>query len=204
MGVPILQKIPSFGEEIARGLGGGISQGLSKGFDFMREKKLIEAKQKKEDLAKFEGAGQILEQMRSIKNRGNIGRGSGFLGMFPGQTARDRAEFEQLGKSLIPLVAAGVPIRNQREFDEYKKVIVDASSSDDQIEGAINGLEKIFNMKLEGKKEKSASSSSSGTSLKKVKPGTKLTLDVMKELHKKTQGNEKKARQVAKELGYDV
>jgi hypothetical protein len=65
-----------------------------------------------------------------------------------GKTGEARAQFEQLGKSLIPLVAAGVPVRNKQEFEKYSKIITDPDSSTAQIKGAIAGLRKIFNRKL--------------------------------------------------------
>lgn len=105
-------------------------------------------KSKEADTEKFATGLDILGAMRNIISKKNIGRGSSFLGFFPGETAKDRSEFAQLGKSLIPIVAAGVPIRNQREFDEYKKVITDPSSQLSELQGAIDGLERIFKNKL--------------------------------------------------------
>lgn len=115
-------------------------------------------KQKASDQEKFSTGLNILDEMQSIVDKGDIGFGSQVMGFFGGDTARQRSEFEQLGKSLIPIVAAGVPIRNQREFDEYKKVITNPSSRLSEIQGAINGLRKIFDQKLtsEGKEAKSS------------------------------------------------
>ena len=45
---------------------------------------------------------------------------------------------------MIPLVSAGVSIRNQKEFDEYKKVLTDPNSQQSKIEGALNGLESLL------------------------------------------------------------
>jgi hypothetical protein len=107
---------------------------------------------KKEDKRTMMQTGlQTLDKMEMIKNRGNIGRGAHAKTWLPftGETRRDVAEYEQLGKSLIPLVAAGVPVRNQKEFEEYKKTIADASASDDEIQGAINGLRDLFSRILD-------------------------------------------------------
>ncbi len=109
------------------------------------KKSKLEAKEKKDTL-KY--GLETLNVMKDIKEKGNLGRGSAVKGFFGGQAAKDRAEYEQLGRSLIPLVAAGVPIRNQREFDEYKKVLTDPSAQDAQIEGAISGLERLLKNKL--------------------------------------------------------
>lgn len=108
---------------------------------------------KEADTQKFTTGLDVIQQMRSILDKGNVGRGSAFMGFFPGETQRERAELEQLGKSLIPLVAAGVPIRNQREFDEYKKIIIDPSSPIDRMKGALDGLERIFQGKLQSEEK---------------------------------------------------
>jgi hypothetical protein len=157
----MLQMFPdatSFGTEFARSLGSGLGRGMSKEADFARQMALEERRaslrHKADETEKFSNGMEILQKMRQIASKKNIGRGSSILGFFPGETARDRSEFAQLGKSLIPIVAAGVPIRNQREFDEYKKVITDPSSSLSDIEGAISGLEGIFQLKLGGKSSK--------------------------------------------------
>jgi len=69
-------------------------------------------------------------------------------GLFPGEVQEKRAELAQLGTSLIPLAAAGVSIRNQREFDKYSKIITDANSSPSELEGALNGLESIISRQI--------------------------------------------------------
>src|SRR5579863_5926714 len=178
--VQIIEEQPSFGQIMSRGGGrslGNFASGLlgqhmenkamsredealkRMGLDLsgirdpeMRKLLIQGATKKKEDeTEKFSTGMDVLQKMRQIAAKGNIGRGSAIMGFFPGETASDRQDFAQLGKSLIPIVAAGVPIRNQREFDEYKKVITDPSSSLSDIKGALDGLEFIFQRKLEGK-----------------------------------------------------
>lgn len=92
-----------------------------------------------------------LEKMKTlIPSAGPLKYVESLLG---GDITRDRAELEALGRSLIPLVAAGVPIRNQREFDEYRKIITNPNSRQAEFEGAINGLQDIFTRSLENPKE---------------------------------------------------
>ena len=95
--------------------------------------------------------------------------------LVPGETQKQRAELESLGRSLIPLVAAGVPVRNQREFDEYRKIITDPSSSPSQLEGALNGLEDLFGRSLE---------QSGGT--ESFQESEKPVFDISNPSHKKT------------------
>lgn len=83
-------------------------------------------------------------QMRQVLSKGNLGRGSAITGFFGGETAQDREHYKALGRSLIPIIAAGVPIRNQKEFEEYRSIITDPSATEGQIKGALDGIEDIF------------------------------------------------------------
>jgi len=85
---------------------------------------------------------ETIDKMRSlIPSAGPSNYLSSLLG---GETRKNRAELETLGRSLIPLVAAGVPIRNQKEFEEYRKTITNPNSRQDDLEGALNGLQGLF------------------------------------------------------------
>lgn len=140
------------GSQLGTSLSQGLQRGAQQGMQFAHELNLERTKKRSFLDAlqneKFETGIETIKGMRDILAKGNLGRGSGFLGLFGGETAKDRAEYEQLGKSLIPMVAAGVPVRNQKEFEEYKKVITDPSSTEAAIEGALNGVERIFMQKL--------------------------------------------------------
>lgn len=159
--VQILPEEEGFGSQLGQGLGAGLGSGFSHGINqamqfaqkVALEKQKGQMRQKSDDTQKFGTGLEIIGAMRDIAGRKNIGRGSSVLGFFPGQTAKDRAEFAQLGTSLIPLVAAGVPIRNQKEFEQYRKIITDPSSPLSEIEGALSGLERIFQYKLNGHEE---------------------------------------------------
>lgn len=165
----VLPEVPSMGQLLSRNLGQGISQGLSGGIDFAKQMAL-----QKERGAGLANQTKQLEKVKMIENGlGTIGRMreliseagpsnaiQSFLGL--GETREKRAELEALGRSLIPLVAAGVPIRNQREFDEYRKVITNPNSRQADLEGALNGIENILSRSVgeldEGSEEKSSSS----------------------------------------------
>src|SRR5688572_29080675 len=112
--VTMLDPVESFGTQLAKGLGSGFTHGINKRIDFSNQMKLEQGKKKSFmdalENEKFETGLGTIRAMRDIAEKGNIGRGSAFLGFFPTETAEDRSQYAQLGKSLIPLVAAGVPI----------------------------------------------------------------------------------------------
>lgn len=110
------------------------------------EKNAIEMNQKS---APLKIGLDTIQKMKAIKDRGNLGIGSSFLSAISTDARKDRAEYQQLGRSLIPLVSAGVGIRNEKEFEEYKKVITDPSASDDAIDGALHGLEDLLNRQMQ-------------------------------------------------------
>ncbi len=99
------------------------------------------------------GLGTIQEMRNLIKS---TGPSNWFQSLIPGDTQRERQEFAQLGKSLIPLVSAGVSIRNQKEFDEYKKVLTDPNAQQSKIEGALNGLENLLQRQTQQKEKENA------------------------------------------------
>jgi hypothetical protein len=73
-----------------------------------------------------------------------LGRGSSVKGFFGGEAARDRGEYEQLGKSLISY-ASTIPIRNQKEFDVLSKKLYDPNIPDKEAEGTLDSMIKILN-----------------------------------------------------------
>lgn len=158
--VQVLEEVPSFGQMLGRGLGAGISKGLSSTLNFAQQMALQRQKsatlgQQTKQLEKIKmmetGLGTI-ERMRELLPFAGGWTSDPLMklkSLVPGETQKGRAELESLGRSLIPIVAAGVPIRNQREFDEYRKVITDPSSSASQLEGALNGIQDILQRSME-------------------------------------------------------
>lgn len=101
-----------------------------------------------EKIAPFQAGLETVQQMRALRNKGNLGRGSSFLGFFGGETARDRGQYEQLGKSLISL-ASNIPIRNQMEFQTLAEKLYDPSLTDGEAEGVLNAMERILNQNMQ-------------------------------------------------------
>lgn len=99
------------------------------------------------------GLGTI-EEMKAIRNRGNIGRGSGIIKKLPyigEEAAKDSGRYEQLGKSLIQL-STNIPIRNRQEFEALAHGLYDPTMTDAEAEGLLDGLES-FLIRTLGKKE---------------------------------------------------
>ena len=182
------QRKPSFSSRLGGTLGQGFSQGLGASLQSKREieKEFARAmmsgkmaKQQEKDQRLKTGLGTI-DQMRELLKGGNLGFGSGLMGLFSEDKRRDRAQYEQLGRSLIPLVAAGVPIRNQREFEEYSKIITNPGATEAQIEGALNALEGLlsrssqgegdFSSKIQGENKKKRSEILESASLDQEQP----------------------------------
>lgn len=194
----VLSEVPSFGTQLARGLGGGFGAGVSKATDIHGEiaKKLagIKADRHEEKLKSIENGLGTIEQMRGLIS--SAGPSNWVQGLFGGETTKNRAELQSLGRSLIPLVAAGVPIRNQREFDEYSKVITNPNSQQAELEGALNGIEKVLTTAGEGRTKKSSKPKGS---FDINNPEHKSRRDMVL---KKTGGDRKKAQMILeKEFG---
>lgn len=183
----VLSKSPGFGEKFAQSLGQGLSKGFSQGQDFSQQMSLqkqkydlaSQMKKKENETEKFSLALGTLQEMRNKLKSGNVGTKFGIqLNPFAniGESGRDREEFAQYGRSLIPLVAAGVPVKNKIEFEEYSKVITNPNASMGQLEGALNGLENIFARKVEGilGNEEESEKKEEGFSIVKAPNGKKV------------------------------
>jgi hypothetical protein len=120
-----------------------------------------------EKTSSLEGARETLDRMRKIRQKNNLGIGSGFLGVFSPETRKDRGEYEQLGKSLIQY-ATNIPIRNKLEFETLAERLYDATVSDDEAEGILKAMERIIEnamnpyKELEGGRQENTSSSNQG------------------------------------------
>lgn len=103
----------------------------------------IENKKKNEGLAPLKSGLKTIEQMRKLSQKGNLGRGSSFIGLAGGKTSQDRAKYSQLGKSLIQL-ASNIPIRNKAEFEVLAHDLYDPSLPDSAREGILQAMEEII------------------------------------------------------------
>lgn len=106
------------------------------------------AGESQEKLLPFQMGLQTIKEMRNIGSRGNLGRGSSLKGYFGGETAKDRSQYEQLGKSLISL-ASTIPIRNQQEFKTLAENLYDPSLPDSAREGILDAMESIISRSMQ-------------------------------------------------------
>ena len=91
---------------------------------------------------------QTVKEMKDLGKKGNLGRGSNILKVWGGETAKDYAQYEQLGKSLIQL-STTIPIRNRQEFETLAHNLYDPSLPDSAREGILNAMENILNRSLQ-------------------------------------------------------
>jgi hypothetical protein len=114
----------------------------------LREQQEKLSAENREKLAPFNAALKTIEEMEEIGKGNRLGRGSKFLGLFGGETAKDRAKYEQLGKSLISF-ASTIPIRNQREFDTLAHNLYDPSLPNSAREGILEAMKQIITQNMQ-------------------------------------------------------
>lgn len=156
----MLQREPSIGQKLGAGLGEGLSQSANFAQQLALEKQKAKSlAQQTKHLEKIKtmetGLGTIdrMRQLLPFAGGWTSDPSIKIQSLLPGEVQKNRAELESLGRSLIPLVAAGVPVRNQREFAEYSKIITDPNSSASQIEGALNAIQSILERSSESPSE---------------------------------------------------
>lgn len=94
-----------------------------------------------EKVKPLEGALDILNQMKSLRKKGNLGIGSTYSPF--GQTRKEAGEYEQLGKALIQY-ATNIPIRNRIEFETLAENLYDPTTTDAKAEGILNAMQRII------------------------------------------------------------
>jgi len=116
----------------------------------MREK-LLESgiksgHQRREKMAPLEGAMQTIQRMRQLGETGHLGpkiSQLGGVGFLNPDVRKNRAEYEQLGKSLISM-ASTIPIRNQLEFEVLSSNLYDPTLTDASRAGILDSMERII------------------------------------------------------------
>jgi hypothetical protein len=98
---------------------------------------------------------QTVKEMRDIGKKNNLGIGTGIRQVFSSEAAKDAAQYEQLGKSLIPL-ASTITIRNRQEFETLAHKLFDPSIRDSARSGILDAMENIILRELGNKGERIA------------------------------------------------
>lgn len=112
------------------------------------QQKQMQSEQKlQEKIAPLQQAFGTINRMREIGSKGNLGRGSAIFGALGGETAKDREEYEQLGKSLISF-STSIPIRNRLEFETLADKLYNPSLPDKARQGVLDAMERIINNSL--------------------------------------------------------
>lgn len=122
--VQILEPVPSFGQQLARGLGAGISGGLEKGFEHALDINKIRAQElakKKEDKQQtFQNLQSTIGQMRALVGGSGIGA-LGFLNPSD-EASHNRAMMRTLGSEMLNYYKALFPRGiTQQEFIRFEK-----------------------------------------------------------------------------------
>lgn len=155
--LPAVQKKPSFSSQLGESLGQGLQRGVGQALQHGQNMELQNTKTKSfnDEVKRFEkinslqGALQTIDRMKQIGSGGNLGRGSAIKGFFGGETAKDRGEYEQLGKSLIQL-STNIPIRNKLEFETLAGRLYNPSLPDSEREGILTAMQSMIENSLQG------------------------------------------------------
>lgn len=98
------------------------------------------------ETAPLEGAMDVLNRMKDLRKKGNLGIGASYSPF--GSTRKEAGEYEQLGKSLISY-ATSIPIRNRLEFETLAEGLYDPNITDATAEGILNAMERILSNSLQ-------------------------------------------------------
>ena len=156
-------------------------------------------------------ASNILSRQRELLQSGHLGPKVGIIGTgrkagstFSKQGQSARAEYEQLGKSLISY-ATNIPIRNRLEFETLAHKLFDPTMTQEEIDGTLKSMERIVNQQIKKPEgEEIDVTEAEQVSLQPVQPGTKLTdKTVIAQIAGKAK-NKQEAMRMARQLGYDI
>lgn len=112
--------------------------------EYERRQELKKSKTKyNENVRPLHSGLDVLDRMEKIGKKGNLGVFSKAQGIWSPETRKDRAEYEQLGKSLIQL-ATNIPIRNKIEFEALAEKLYDPSLTDAAREGVLASMKRII------------------------------------------------------------
>ena len=106
-----------------------------------------------EKQAPLVNAYQTIQRMKELVGTGHTGPKFALTGTarsptsYSGKGIQNRAEFERLGKSLIPFSTV-IPPKNKATFMAYAEGLTDASLKKEQIMGNVLGMERMIKQSL--------------------------------------------------------
>lgn len=133
-------------QEVQALMRAGISEEIARAPKGARGELIKADKKEKEAAESIQGAKSILNRMKELGKTGHLGpkiSQYGGLGFASGNVRRDRAEYERLGKALIPF-ATSIPIRNRIEFETLAGDLSDPTLTDATREGILKAMERII------------------------------------------------------------
>jgi hypothetical protein len=90
---------------------------------------------------------QTVQEMNDIGAKGNLGWGTGVRKVWSAEAAKDAAQYERLGKSLIQLSTSIIP-RNRLEFEVLAHDLYDPSVRDAAREGILTAMKNLLTRNL--------------------------------------------------------
>lgn len=177
--------------------------------DFKQSGRVIENEGKRSpEQIKEEEAKQIkhigqesFNGIAKLLNKGNVGKGSGFLSYFGGKTAEDTGEFLSLTggieSMMVDMVSRGT-LSNVRFQYITDTLLPKPTDTQAEIKGKLKGLSQILGLdasELDGGKEKEESN---------VKGTKVLDSQALMKISKQAKGDKEKAKKIARKMGYII
>jgi hypothetical protein len=155
--------------------------------------------------------GLVEDQLARIKS-GKVGKfwawpgqgqGRDWLAKLPSVGMKERAKFMQVGKGLIQ-AATPIIIRNRIEFETLSDKLMDPNLSIQELEGTYEGLRDVIDKELlqNTEENKKFFGNKSNNNFQQVAQGTKLDVETGRKIFESVGGDEQKAAELAKSLGY--
>lgn len=212
--VQILPEVPSFGTQIARGLGAGISSGIGGGLEFIKEMALEKQKQaskQKEDKAiekerAAQGLRGTVDKIRSLVGKAGTGL-TGNLN-YSEEARYNRGMIRTLSSDLLSFYKSLFPRGiTQEEFKRLERDYIPGKfDTDSEMLGKLDAFEDLINRRLsEGEAEGQPSKKTGKANKVLFNPKNPEHKAKAEQLHKKFKDRERVRQELKREFeGLDV
>lgn len=159
-----IDRPPTFGEQLAQGLGSGFSQGVSNASNLANQMilqknkhqqemalELLKSQGKTSDQQDFSGVNQALDTLEGLLGKTGIGKSSMFNPLTGfgalGEASKNRGLFESTQAAILPLFKSLFPRgMTEKEFKFIQEhYIPQATDTESKIQGKIQGLRQLIN-----------------------------------------------------------